>query len=233
MSLLAKHVIHRPKPFRNVFIVLLAIVITALSLWLYQQSANERVITKLKHLSQQNQMLNTDKQSLIIKNKNLLAQVQQQATQIESHKYFIEIQKVTDEQIQLQLSKLQSEIVTLNKELMFYQNITQGTGNSKLQIRELNLRQDKTHADKVNYRLVITQGKRIKNAIKGTIVVTLNNNGKQLLIKEQTLNLRHVQVIEGQIELTDSMTPDTLSISIKRKKKTTLTQTFDWHIDNN
>jgi len=233
MSSLAKHVIHRPKPFRNILVVLLAIALTALSLWFYQKNSNERAISKIKDLSQKNERLSTEKKVLTNKNEKLLEQVQQQETQIKSHQHFVAIQKVTDEQLQLQLSKLQSEIVTLNKDLMFYQNVTQGTGDSKLQIRELQLRPDSTQANKINYRLVITQGQRIKNSIKGTISVTLNNNAKHTLINEHTLNLRHVQIIEGQIELTDGITPDTISISLERKKKTTLTQTFDWHVNTN
>ena len=233
MSSLAKHVIHRPKPIRSALIVFFAITITALSFWLYHQNYNERAILKINDLSQKNKLLTTNKQALINENGQLLEQVQQQATQIESHQHFVAIQKVTDEQLQLQLSKLQSEIVILNKDLMFYQNVTQGTGDSKLQIRELHLRQDNTQADRINYRLVITQGQRIKSAIKGTVIVTLNKNDKHTTINEHSLNLRSVQVIEGQIELTDSITPDTISIALKRKKKTTLTQTFDWQLDNN
>lgn len=233
MSSLAKHVIHRPKPLRNILIVLLAIAITALSFWLYQQNTNERTISKISIISEKNNQLSTDKQALISKNGQLQKRLQQQAKQIKDHQHFVAIQKITDQQLQLQLSKLQSEIVTLNKDLMFYQNVTQGTGDSKLQIRELHLSQDSTQANKVNYRLVITQGQRIKNSIKGSIIVTVTKDAKHTVINKHSLNLRHVQVIEGQIELTDSTTPDTISIALKRNKKTTLTQTFDWHLDNN
>ena len=149
MSSLAKHVIHRPKPIRSALIVFFAITITALSFWLYHQNYNERAILKINDLSQKNKLLTTNKQALINENGQLLKQVQQQTTQIESHQHFVAIQKVTDEQLQLQLSKLQSEIVILNKDLMFYQNVTQGTGDSKLQIRELHLRQDNTLHPKV------------------------------------------------------------------------------------
>ena len=156
---------------------------------------------------------------------------QQQAEQIESHQHFLAIQQATDEQLQLQLIQLQDDLVLLNKELMFYQNITQGSSDSKLQIRELHLRQDIAQSNKINYRLVLTQGKRINKPITGTVIVLLNKGGKQHVIKEHSLKIRHVQVLEGQIELTDNVTPNTITIHLKQKKKKVLTHVFDWHIE--
>ena len=226
MSLLAKHVIRQPKPFRCILVVLATIAITATSLWLYQQQTADQLLSQAKMLSEQNKILSSENQQLSNSN-------QQQAEQLESHQHFLAIQQATDEQLQLQLTQLQNDIVLLNKELMFYQSITQGISDTKLQIRELLLRQDIAPSDKINYRLVITQGKRINKPITGTIIVTLNKKGEHNVISERPLNLRHVQVLEGQIELTDDSTPDSITISLKQKKKTTLTQTFDWQIDNN
>lgn len=226
MSSLAKHVIQQPKPFRCILVVFVTALLATTLFWLYQKQTSDDLLSQAKMLVEQNQTLSSDNQQLINNN-------QQQAEKIESHQHFLAIQQATDEQLQLQLIQLQNEVVLLNKELMFYQNITQGTSDTKLQIRELHLRKDSTQADKVNYRLVITQGKRINKPITGTIIVTLNNNDNHRIINEHSLNLRHVQVLEGQIELTDNDMPDTIIISLKRKKKKTLTQTFDWHIDNN
>ena len=49
------------------------------------------------------------------------------------------IQHETNKQLALQISELHNEIVGLNRELNFYQNITQGTGSSELQIRDFYL----------------------------------------------------------------------------------------------
>ncbi len=226
MSSLAKHVIQQPKPFRCVLVVLVTLTLTIASLWLYQKQVSGDLFSQAKMLTEQNQILSSENQQLANSN-------QQQAEQIESHQHFLAIQQATDEQLQLQLTQLQDDVVLLNKELMFYQNITQGTSDTKLQIRELDLRKDSAQADKVNYRLVVTQGKRINKPITGTIIITLNNHDDNRIINEHSLNLRHVQVLEGQIELTDNDTPNTLSISLKRKKKKTLTQIFDWQLNSN
>lgn len=226
MSSLAKHVIQQPKPFRCLFVILVTALITAISLWIYQKSSSNDLSSQVKMLAEQNQTLGSENQQLTLNN-------QQQAKKIESHQHFVAIQKATDEQLQSQLTQLQHNVVLLNKELMFYQNITQGTSNTKLQIRELDLRKDSIQADKVNYRLVITQGKRINKPITGTVIITLSSNDGHRVINEHSLSLRHVQVLEGQIELTDNNTPNSISISLKRKKKKTLTQTFDWQLNNN
>ena len=233
MSSLSKHVIHQPRPIRSALIILLAIVITAVFFWLYHLNYNEESISEIKLLKHQTLQLSTDKQSLANKNEQLVKLVQQQKVQLESHQHYVAIQKVTEDQLQLQLVNLQSTIVTLNKELMFYQNVTQGNSDSQLQIRELHLQYDNKNVDFVNYRLVVTQGQRIKKAIAGTVLITFNKNNEQAIVKKHSLNLRHVQVIEGQIKLTEGITPDTILISLKRKNRKTLTQTFDWHIDSN
>ncbi len=226
MSSLAKHVIHQPKPFRCTIIVLVTIAFTTSSFWLYQKQTSDQLVSQATLLIDQNKMLLRENQKLNSSNK-------QQAEKIDSHQHFLAIQQATDEQLKLQLIKLQDELVLLNKELMFYQNITQGSSNSKLQIRELHLSQDITQANKINYRLVITQGKRINKPIKGVVSILLNQDGKQHVINEHSLKLRHVQVFEGQIELTDNMTPNTITVHLKKKKKTVLTHVFDWKIDSN
>lgn len=223
MSLLAKHVIQQPKPFRCILTVLVTIVLTSVSLWIYQKQVSDNLLSQAGKLSKQNQTLSSQNQQLTTNN-------QQQIEQIESQQHFLAIQQATDEQLQLQLTQLQHDIVQLNKELMFYQNITQGTSDTKLQIRKLELRKNSTQTDKVNYRLVITQGKRINKPITGTVVITLNNNNDDRIINEHSINLRHVQVVEGQIKLTDNDEPNTISISLKRKKKTTITKIFDWQL---
>jgi hypothetical protein len=40
--------------------------------------------------------------------------------------------------------------------------------------------------------------------------------------------LRHVQVVEGMIELPEAIMPTSVSVSLIQNKKTTLTQRFDW-----
>jgi len=51
-------------------------------------------------------------------------------------------------------------------------------------------------------------------------------------VAELALNLRYVQVFEGQIKLSDQELPKSINITLTQGKKTTLSQIFDWQIDN-
>ncbi|MFW5451498.1 MAG: DUF6776 family protein [Methylophagaceae bacterium] len=225
MSSLAKHVIHQPKPFRTTIIVIISITISTIAMWLYQQQFATQLSQKL-HVSQlNNQTLLSDKQQL---QQSLQHRTEELATQHQ----ILAIQQATDQQVQQQISQLQGTVVHLNKELMFYQNITQGTNTSKLQIRELHLRADETQTDTVHYRIVMTQGKKISKPITGTISVILNypNERESTLFDEHPLSLRHVQILEGQIKLADNVKPNTVTVTLEQNKKTTLSQDFDWRV---
>ena len=181
-----------------------------------QNSIIEQLKTKNKHIEEQKNQLKT----------NIIEQSSEEA-----------IQLATTKQLQLQLTDLQQQINSLNKDLLFYQSITQGNSSSKLQIRELHLRADPLQPELVRYRLVITQGKKINSAITGTIKISLNtdDNGakKQHAIAQHKLNLRHVQVLEGKINMVDKINPLTIKIELIRKKQKKLSRTFDWQLSKN
>ncbi|MDC9724852.1 MAG: hypothetical protein PSN44_02890 [Gammaproteobacteria bacterium] len=224
MSSLAKHVIHRPKPLRTVLLLILVAAVTFTAQWFVQQKQADKVQEHIQHLmDKQQQQQNDNKKSLAL------------AKQHYAQKLVLE--RSTTEQLQQQIVKLQDQVLSLNKDLLFYQTVTQGTGSSKLQIRELYLRADEKQANLVRYRLAITQGKKIKNAITGSINIILNvdNNGtiEQHALKSQQLNLRHVQVLEGQIKITDNLKPLTIDINLIQKKKIALSRTFDWLLATN
>jgi len=224
MSSLAKHVIHRPKPLRTILLLIVVAIITYSAQWFLQQKESDE--------SQQNiQELQLSKQQLKDENKEALAAEKQHYAQK------LALEHATAKQLQLQISKLQEQVLTLNKDLLFYQTITQGSGSSKLQIRELNLSKDTNQADVVRYRIVITQGKKINKAITGTVNIILNvsDNGttEQHVLEPQQLNLRHVQVLEGQIKIADDTNPLSLTIDLIQKKKITLSRSFDWQLANN
>ncbi|NOQ81011.1 MAG: hypothetical protein GQ548_00620 [Methylophaga sp.] len=237
MSSLAKHVIHQPKPYRCLLIVAVTIVITILIQWfLIKENSEHRqkelinVQQKVDSFTQENRIQDKTIQQLELENKQLL-------TKNAEHQSGIAIQQATVQQLQLQLTELQQQVMSLNKDLFFYQSITQGNSSSKLQIRELHLRADDIRTDIIRYRVVITQGKKINKPITGTIKITLNsdNNGiiEQQTLEQHKLNLRHVQVLEGQIKIADNTKPLTLTVDLIQNKKTTLSQTFDWQLAPN
>ena len=228
MNPFTKHVIHQPQPLRWALIIATIVLITAVSIWLYLKPTSELRL-QFRTLQQQSQQLTTDNQRLTKQNLQL-------TKEFETQQQILAIQQATDQQLQSQVSELQNEVVHLNKELMFYQNITQGSSSSKLQIRELDLRTNNSQPDIVDYRLVISQSKKITKPLTGVVTITLNsrnnNEKEQLLLGEYKLNLRHVQIFEGQIQLVANIVPESISVTLKQAKKKTLSRTFDWQIDS-
>lgn len=217
---LAKHVIHQPKPHRKVVLVIIVVAITYAVQWFFNQ----------EHFAQQQKEI----EQLTAEISRLQKHNQQFTVTSEQHYSQLSLEQATTGQLRKELTQLQEQVLTLNKELSFYQSITQGTSSSKLQIRELHLRADNNQVDLIRYRLVISQGRKINKPITGTISLMLNNdnNGtiEQHALESQQLNLRHVQVIEGQIDLANITKPTTLTIDLIQNKKITLSQTFDWKL---
>ena len=236
MSSLNKHVIKQPKPFHWFGFILAVIGITFAIQWYANQNstlAQKQLITKLEqlqqNLEQQLHIQTTQNQQLNENN----AELNYKLTEQQHH---IAIQQATDQQLQQQVAELQNDVINLNKELVFYQTVTQGNSSSKLQIRDILLQADDHVTDSFRYRAVITQGQKISKALTGTITIstTIKRNGKTetITIKEHPLNLRHVQVIEGQLKISNNIEPEKIIITIKQKKKKTVSQIFDWQVED-
>jgi predicted nuclease with TOPRIM domain len=237
MSSLNKHVIKQPKPLRWLGFILAVIAITFAIQWYANQNNSVAQQQKIKKLSQQQQDLEQKLQTQINQNQQLSetnSDLQLKQTEQQHH---LAIQQATDQQLQQQLVELQNKVITLNKELVFYQSITQGNTSSKLQVRDFQLSADEHAVDSYRYRLVITQGQNISKALTGMVNISIkpkgDSNNKSIPLKEHALNLRHVQVIEGQLKIADNIKPETITVTIKQKKKSAISQTFDWQIENN
>ncbi|PHS70020.1 MAG: hypothetical protein COB23_05045 [Methylophaga sp.] len=220
MSSLDKHVIRKARPYRCAILVILTAIITYASQWFYiQQTTRYQQAIKTEQLNDDVRQLNT-------KNTELYNTLTHQEKSLA-------IQQATNQQLQEQLDKLQNNVISLKKELVFYQTINQGNNTSKLQIRELHLRANEMEPELFHYRLVITQGKKITRPLSGSLSLTLKGmqHDKEIQsdIGEHTLSLRHVQVIEGQIKLTDMFQPTNIVVILKQNKQT-LTRTFDWQL---
>jgi|GEM_PF-451775 len=237
MSSLKKHVIKQPKPLRWLGFILAIITITFAIQWYANQNSSFAQLQQIKELSQQQQDLEQQLQDQISQNQQISetnTELHRVQTEQQQH---LAIQQATDQQLQQQLVELQNKVISLNKELLFYQTITQGTTSSKLQVREFQLSTDRQASDSYRYRLVVTQGQKISKALSGTIEISINSthDGKNEVItqKEHSLNLRHVQVIEGLLKIADNVEPETITVTIKQKKKTATSKTFDWQIQDN
>jgi len=237
MSSLKKHVIKQPKPFHWFGFIVAIIGITFAVQWYMNQNsslAQEQLIVKLEqlqqNLEQQLELQTTQNHQLGETNtelNNLLTEQQ----------HHLAIQQATDQQLQEQLVDLQNKVISLNKELVFYQTVTQGNSSSKLQVRDLILQAIDGTTDSYRYRVVITQGQKITKALSGTINISIaakqDGKSKTITINEHPLKLRHVQVIEGQLKIADNIEPEKLIITIKQKKKKNVSQKFDWQVADN
>jgi predicted RNase H-like nuclease (RuvC/YqgF family) len=224
-------IISEPKPLRTAIIIACLLLLTIAAQWFYNQAHNKDLFTDVKALEVQLSELQDAHASLrqeLIKTKRDKQALEQQLTEQQQANV---IQQGTEQQLQLQLNALQTQVMTLKKELMFYQNITQGTSSSKLQVREAFI----TETELPNvylYRIVITQGKKVSKPLTGKILLALNTaQGEDTIdIAEHSLSLRHIQVIEGHINVAENISPESIAIEIIQGKKTRLNETIQWQL---
>ena len=210
------YVIHHRRPYRTLLILLITLAISAAILWYWTTQWQNEQNAQITALKEQNEQLHAENQNLLEQNKLLTAQVND-ISRMQA------MQDATDSQLQSNLERLQNQVIELNKELLFYQNITQGNASSELQIRELHLRPNPDNPSQYFYRIVITQGKKISKAIKGDVLVALQFNddkAKPRLINTHGLKLKHVQVLEGTLNIEQNEQPKSLKIELKQGKKT-------------
>jgi len=223
MSHSTPHIIEQPRPLRKAIIVLLIVALSAGGQWLFLRNELNKQQQKIAELSQQIESLNEENRRL-----------EEIATLSPRDKSDLAIEKETNAQLQLRLEEQDKKILAQTKDLLFYESITQGASSSKLQIKELVLTPDKSEADTTRYRLVITQGKKITAPIQGDIKITLNAEKNKKIIEhplgEHKLNMRHVQVIEGQIRLNSDTVPKTITIDLIQNHKVVISKTFEWQI---
>ncbi len=215
-------------PLRYLLPTLLSLIIITAIVWLYYQ------LPTLHELQLKTSSLTSNNVELLGQNKALKQRQKELNDKLQDYQQAAAIQQVTNKELQLRLTLLQNEVIDLNRELDFYQNVTQGNTSSKLQIRELTFTTDDKHPKRINYRLVITQGKKITAPITGLIQLLLtgdsNTVDESIEIAQHQLKLRYVQVLDGQITLADGLQPKTVKVTLKRNKKTTLSKDFAWKV---
>ncbi len=221
------YVIHHRRPYRCLVLAVLGIVLTAAAILFWAQQWQQKQLQNLSGLKSQHQQMLAENQQLTEENR----QLQEQLIDINQMQA---LQQATDSQLQTELQLLQDRVIELNKELLFYQNITQGDASSELQVRELHLRAVTDDATAYLYRIVLTQGKRITKSIKGDVLITLNLKGdgeaQSRLVETQALNIRHVQVLEGTLKLAENETPDSIRVMLRQSDKTLTERTFKWEV---
>ena len=229
MSSVTKFIIRQHRPYVYAAILIAVVALTFFIqryLYLKETQIQQQKIKKYQQLDDLYQQLRN-------KNEELGEYIVLSDARLDDNKYELELQKETIAQLGQQIGRQQQQLSDFNKELLFYQTITQGDRPNKLQIRELVLRSGDANSDIVHYRLIITQGKKINQALTGTIEMISNMSEEEsTVIAEHPLNLRHVQLIEGQIKIFDDNEPKSITIIIKQKKKELLSQSFDWQLSS-
>lgn len=219
------YVIHHRRPYHCLLLILLAIVITIGGVWYWSQQWRLQQTEKLTALQTQHEQLLVENQRLTEKNQSLLAE-------FEGVNQMQAMQQATDSQLQTELESVQEKLIQLNRELLFYQNITQGSISSELQVRELQLRAASEDPTVFHYRIVLTQGKKITKAIRGKVNLTLTLGSDEetstRLLNEHALKIRHVQVLEGTLKLTQNEQPISLQVALKQGTKTLAERNFEW-----
>jgi hypothetical protein len=212
---------------KNLLMALLGLIIIAIIIWVYRQQTTGELSALVTVLEQENHQIKE-------RNIKLTAQNEALTTDNINRQQALAIQKATNNELLQQLNELQDNALEIDKELSFYQNITQGSATSKLQVRELKITADTEQADQFSYRLVISQGKKITKPLNGKLSVSLTGNidkqSKTIKLNEHQLKLRHVQVFNGQINLANDMEPKSIKITLIQNKKTTLSKTIDWTV---
>lgn len=220
------YVIQTRRPFRTFLLLLITLTVSTSIVWYWTTQWQSEQNKQLAELTKQNKILQGENKKLLEQNKLL-------SSQINDISRMQAMQDATDSQLQSNLERLQDQVIELNKELLFYQNITQGNASSELQIRELHLRANPDNLSQYFYRIVITQGKKISKAIKGDVLVTLNfadDKTKPRLANKHSLKLKHVQVLEGVFSIEENEQPKSIDIELKQNKKVLTKRTFQWEV---
>ncbi len=237
MSLYAKYVIKESKPLRLVLFIFAIIGITfSIQFYINYHSlyTHLQLISKLEQLQQ---ALGRQLGLKTLHNKRLRESNAELNSIIIERQQYLSIQQAMDKELQVKLSELQSELIGLNKELVFYQNVTHGNSSTKLKVYTLQLQADNQIADGYHYRIVVTQGKKISKAITGKISIIINvkrhSKNKSVIVREHLLNLRYVQVVEGKLKISENIAPENIKIIIKLRNIPSISYTFGWHIEGN
>ncbi|MCX4189874.1 DUF6776 family protein [Methylophaga sp. OBS3] len=200
--------------------IVLVVFITGLAQWYYHRYISAQQAELVAENSRLKQELDEIRPQF-----QALSQTQTSQQQLEA------IHQVATNQLETRLQQLQQKIIDLNKELLFYQTVTQGSGSSELQVREVQLRAEGNEANHLRYRIVLTQGDNISEPLTGHVAVSLLPNTEKPdntdVIGEHGLNLRFVQVIEGTFSPSETP-PAQLVVTITQKNKPLITRAFNW-----
>lgn len=158
----------------------------------------------------------------------------------------LKLDQVTQEELKKQIFELQSELVNLREELVFYQQIV---APEKLS-GQINLQSLKiiptSQAGQYSYQIVLVQTQRRRDNVSGTLELILEaqKGNLQRVFKfaeiqtdssavPQRFSFKYFQTIEGLLTVPDNFEPLTLRVKAtlrgsQRKDGAEIDEEFDW-----
>lgn len=140
------------------------------------------------------------------------------------------------------LVDLQSEILLLKEELVFYRGIVSPSKSDfGVNLQEISLSPG-AKDDEYGYKVVLTKSGRSKYSVKGELVITLigliDGKTKSLNVNEiskvkkksENYSFRYFQIFEGDLTLPEGFYPESIKVNIKSKTKKvkSIENTFNW-----
>lgn len=233
MTNIPKHIIQTSSLLRNIVTVtVLCLIIAALSYFCWQLLEQQATHDERLEATQLEQQRQSQEQADIIGSQQKELSETTSAARQKSQALVIE--ESTNVQLEKQLSQLQEQVLNLEKELSFYQTVTQGPKTSGLQIHEFQLFvDDSTQPNNLRYRLMLTQGQRIEAPLEGQVMLQLPSSGNDaspVILDTIDFKLRYVQIIEGFFTITTNAPPEKIVVILSQGDKPNRLQSFDWKL---
>ena len=149
----------------------------------------------------------------------------------------LQMNETTYGELDKALKESATEIARLREELAFYRNmVSSGSRASGVQVQSLTIQRG-VAPNAFRYKLVIVQTRRPEVAVKGQVrlAVTGTRSGREETIaisgaggKPAALNLRNMQIIEGEMRFPEGFEPTGISVSVAPGNARAMDQNYSW-----
>lgn len=219
------YILHLHHPVRVLIGLVLIITLMILGIRYWVLNTTESQTKELIELNKAHKLLKQDLETVNEQQSALMKE-------LDNTRHAYALLTETNRQLQAELADTHHTILQLNKELLFYQNVTQGNVGTELQARELRVQATPNNPQQYSYRIVLTQGKKVTKPLTGTVVLSLTfkDGSSRTLETTHDIQIRHVQVVEGMLKLADNETPETIHVQLKQKKKIISKRDFSWEV---
>jgi predicted negative regulator of RcsB-dependent stress response len=147
------YILHLHHPVRVLIGLVLIITLMILGVRYWVLNTTESQTKELIELNKTHKLLKQDLKTVSEQQSALMKE-------LDNTRHAYALLTETNRQLQAELADTHHTILQLNKELLFYQNVTQGNVGTELQARELRAQATPNNPKQYSYRIVLTQGKK-------------------------------------------------------------------------